>query len=692
MRDVAIHLAQSSTPHRCIDILELAHQVGCTSKHGAYEAVTFHLALAQNWELVLIVVSTYIQHIGKPTVRLLNWRARALMELQQYGLLQDVLEDFDAAGLTPTYRTYYFVLTGCLRNYDLEGAKHCIRRINEAGFALEDKILTLIGSFHRHFGVDLEVRRNALDNLPNLSPKMAVVVLNNIIQSSLDMQDVPTAFKLLSLFDRSSVQDIVTVLTSTFARPADIFPSELQLPVLPCGGLQPDTETFVIFMNHQIRCSNYQRTITLGEIALEKGLPSNANITTALVHAFFLQDRGNIAIGMIARLSKKSMPAEFATLMARTAPVVCPESVPVFSGVPLTTRICNALLRGILRRQGLRNVDAIFAIMRANDLHPNARTLELLVSYLSDSECVRPRTVLKVMKELSTTPFELTVRHMHHFFRYILREEKRTYFGSGWRAYEKRNRIAQRKRNVLRRSLSSGDPFDPLAGLGFGSHSGYSVAADSVVQSLIASKAKSDPAMISMRIRRDALLHGEFESAHSVFRTLTARGIRPNHYHFSALMEGYAMMGDVGLAKDVMKLARDTGVAPNAVMYTILIHGYGRKHDSDAAMRTFQEMVEQDIYPDVASIDAVVGALFASGARKLAREQLVMLWPYIEPFPETLQNASLATLINHFRSLDLSRSKVKKTTKSRASIYHQVRRLMSAYVRYFVPSDHNGSR
>jgi pentatricopeptide repeat protein len=118
-------------------------------------------------------------------------------------------------------------------------------------------------------------------------------------------------------------------------------------------------------------------------------------------------------------------------------------------------------------------------------------------------------------------------------------------------------------------------------------------------------------------------------------------------------------------------------------MYTILIHGYGRKHDPRSAMHAFREMVEQGIYPDVASIDAVVGAFFASRASKMARRHLIMLWPYIEPFPEALQHASLMTLISHFRSLDLSRSKTKRTSKAKASIYYQLRRLLAAYQRYF---------
>jgi pentatricopeptide repeat protein len=683
MRDVAVNLAQSSKPHRSIDILELAHKVGHTLKPGAYEAVAFHLSSSKkNWELVLIAASLGIKHLAKPTARLLNWRARALLELQQYGLLQDILGDFDNAKLSPTDRTYQIVLAGCLQNHDMEGAKRCIRRMQQTGSPQTPRTLSLIGQFHRHFGVDRKVRQDTLDTLPNLSPRLAVVVLNTVIQSALDVKDVATALDLLTLFEQSYVEDIISVLEASHEPMTQILP-KVHLPKIH-GGFKPDTRTFAIVMNYHIRLFNFQRAVDLGEAALTKGYPATEDIVTSFVHAFFLQNRGNPAVEMIRRISSKPLPVEFGMLMARKERKVDQGTIPEISNVPLTTRICNAMLRGLLRRQGLRHVPTIFAIMHANDLRPNARTLEILVSHMSSSEGVRPSTILKVLQDLSASSshFEVSIRHLHHLFRYILREEKRSSFGTGWRSYARRSGRINRK-GRLPRSLGSSNPFDPLGGISFGSHTRYSRAAEPLLQSLAERKVKSDAAMISMRIRRDALLHGEIESAQDVFRTLSARGIHATHHHFSALMEGYSMMGDLDTAKEILELARNAGVVPNIVMYTTLIHGYGRKHDPSSAMQVFTEMVEQGIYPDVASIDAVVGAFFASGASRMARTHLIMLWPYIEPFPETLRHASLVTLIARFRSLDSSRSKTERTKKTKASIYHQLRRLLAAYDRYF---------
>jgi pentatricopeptide repeat protein len=679
LRDVAVNLAQSAAPHRSIDMLELAHEVGHTVKHGAYEAVAHHLASSKHWDLVLVCTSLGIKHVGQPTARLLDRRARALLELQQYGLLQDVLSDFDNAKLSPTDRTYQIVLTGCLQNYDMEGAMRCIRRMQQTQSLQTYQTLTLIGRFHRHFGLDRKVRQHTLDSLPDLSPSLAVVVLNNIIQSALDVKDIPISLDLLTLFEQTYVEDIISVLEATRDPRTRAFP-EVNLPNIP-SGLKPDTRTYAIVMNFLIRHSNFQRAINLGRAALLKGLPATEDITTSLIHAFFLQNCGNIAIKMVAKISCKPMPVEFGLLLARKAPMVEPRIIPDISNARLTTRICNALLRGTLRRQGLRHVPTIFAIMHTNKLQPNARTLEILVSHMSSSEGIRPRTILKVLLDLSASASEVSVRHLHHLIRYILREEKRVYFGSGWKSNAKKCGVPNRKSKRSRMYLGSGDQFDPLGGINFGSHIGYGHIVEPLLQSLVERKVKSDPAVISMRIRRDALIHGETESAHNVFRTLSARGLRATHHHFSALMEGYSMMGDLDTAKEVLELARNAGVPPNVVMYTILIHGYGRKHHPRKALHVFQEMVEEGVYPDVASIDAVVGAFLASGASRVARKHLITLWPYIEPFPETLQHANLMTLRANF--FDLSRLQTKRTNSARASIYYQLRRLLVAYQKYW---------
>jgi len=120
------------------------------------------------------------------------------------------------------------------------------------------------------------------------------------------------------------------------------------------------------------------------------------------------------------------------------------------------------------------------------------------------------------------------------------------------------------------------------------------------------------------------------------------------------------------------------------VMYTSLIAGYARQCDPKSAFRTFKEMLSAGIAPDIASINAVVGAFYAKGQHQEARDILVMLWSYIEPFPEALRGSDLLTLISHFCSLNDSPSNRRILSRvERHAVYAQIRAIIRAYRYYF---------
>lgn len=189
--------------------------------------------------------------------------------------------------------------------------------------------------------------------------------------------------------------------------------------------------------------------------------------------------------------------------------------------------------------------------------------------------------------------------------------------------------------------------------------------------------------MVFLRIRRQSVLHMDVESAHRFLQTLMARGMHPNAYHFGALVEGYALAGKFASALDVMKSASDSGVKPNIVMYTNIIAAYARRRNAESAASTFKAMIAAGIVPDVPSIDAVVSAFHAKGEEKTARDLLKVLWVYIQPFPESLADADLQTLLSHLRSIKSASKKAHFSFSKRIETYLQVRKIIRAYRRYF---------
>jgi len=161
------------------------------------------------------------------------------------------------------------------------------------------------------------------------------------------------------------------------------------------------------------------------------------------------------------------------------------------------------------------------------------------------------------------------------------------------------------------------------------------------------------------------------------------RGMHPNEYHFSALMEGYALSGNLPAAEGVMESAARAGIKPNVVMFTILIVGHARQGNPDLAMRTFQNMVATGVKPDIPAIDAVTSAYFAVGAYAMARRVLSTLWPYVRPFPKEMRAFTLKQLAHKFRSLHRRNdgNEVVMSKQTRLMLHQKLNDLIEAWTK-----------
>ncbi|KAF9478510.1 hypothetical protein BDN70DRAFT_39171 [Pholiota conissans] len=674
--------ARSSTPSHSLEVLKLAHSLGFTLKHQAYESACFHLGASRQWDSMLSIALHGKRHLGHTSVRLLNWRATALMETHQYALLKGILEEFKAARITPNQRTYHLILTGCIRNHDLEGCKRCLRDMKEAGFSPNATTHVLISKSYWQFGVDAEVRQNTLESLPELMPARRIMVINNLLQFYLEHHQHSTVLQLLSMFENTSTQIFMSFLSyepkpETGVQKAGFFSA----PAI--GKIKPNPDTFAIFMNHQIKASNPGAAIRLWKAAATLGLSATPNVIAALIHAYFLQGRGNTAIRMVSNVSIEPKASEFEALMVEP---IYEERLPLLnlSSPALTIRICNVLLKAILKSQGLAHVPDVFAIMHANNLRPNNRTLELLLSHINHREEPRPRTLFQLVRRFSHSN-EPSSSHMHHIMSCVLRDEKRMFIDSAWKKRLRGHRLVHKHRRRVR-LLKQIEDFDPMAGLDFTSHLSYDRMARPIMQSLTTRQVKSDLAMSFLRMRRDAALHLDTDSALDVFRALIARGLRPNEYHYGALLEGYALSGNFSSAKKVMAAATEAGITPGIVMYTTMIAAYAKHRNPTSALQTFREMVSAGLRPDVPSIDAVVSAFHAANEFQTARWLLIDLWSHIQPFPEALQDANMDTLITCFRQLYPYQSRgIQFPKPKRYLIYAHIKRILRAYKQYFTP-------
>ncbi|KAF5377609.1 hypothetical protein D9615_005310 [Tricholomella constricta] len=668
-RKLAEGLAVTCQPPSSLRLLSLAHSLGCNLKHNAYECLAFHFAKKKLWNGVLSAVRLAKQHLGRPTSRLLNWRARALVETEDYSGLQGLLGEFSERCLVPNRRTFHLILSGNIRNRNLIMAKQCLVTMTEAGYPPDASTHAIVATHYRRLGMDPQVESRSLEALPDVKSTTATAVLNSLMQLRLDAHDLPGALHLLTLFHRND--SILAVMTDGkgLSNTGHTLNPNIQIR----QNLFPNAATFSIFINYQASQSNLSGALRIFRNMLAAGIQPTTATITSLIHAFFAVGQGDVAVRMVAKMCDDDTvhPSMFKPILSSQTNDGLPW---VPSGLLPTIQVFNALLRGVLRTHGVRSTDTVLRIVHASNLRPTAATLEILLAHLNTVERSHPAVLLRLLRQLSFSDIQPNLRHMHIIMSSVLRREKYLLHGRGWdtTAVKFSTRRKKSEHHYPENRISAeAHTFDPTAGIALPRTLSHRRHARSIIESLLARKVLSDAPMVSLRIRQDALIKSDVDSAKEIFHTLLDRGMNPNEYHYSALMDGLVKSGDVGGALDVMRSASLAGVKPNLVMFTIIIDGHARQGKPDRAMQVFQDMLSAGIMPDVPSIDAVAGAFFAVGAYNMAKKVLTSLWGYIEPFPEELRNARLETLACAFRSLhDKNRHGFKTPSKRQRLLLH----------------------
>lgn len=658
VRELAEASARSQFPIRSVRILRLAHKLGCHLKPGVYEGVSFHLASAKRWDIILFVVALGKRQTGRASYRLLNWRVRALIETQHYSLLQGILEEFKEHSIQPTRRTFHLVLSGHIRNRNLSQAKQTLHDMAGAGFPADATTHAVVATHYRSFGGDPQVQRRSLEALHGVKNAAAAVIVNSLMQLRLDAHDVGGALALLSLFDQQVVSAIFAeLLTPEGDGGGQRTRDPLSIPTSTREGIHPTAATFSLFINYMATQSNLHGALRIFHGMIAQGIKPTSNTISALVNAFFSAGQGDIAVRVVAALcDKEKVPfSTFHPIMSAPPQDTLPW---VPTGIPPTIQIFNALLRGVLHTYGLEISDVVMRIILANDIAPNYTTLEILASHLSKDKRTKPAILLRFLRGFRSSTFRPTLKLMHAILSRVVRQEKFLHHGIGWNVTAAKFSSRRQANQHRRPEVKPTDPpssFDPAAGIAIPHDLSHRPLANSLLQSLAARDVKSDAPMVALRIQLDGLNGSDMESARESFQALLVRGMQPNEYHFSGLMEGLTRSGDIQGALEIMKSAERAGVRPNVVMFTILIVAHARQGKPDLAIRVFQHMVAAGIKPDVPAIDAVTSAFFAIGAYDMAKRVLISLWPHIEPFPKDLRSCSLKHLARLFRRLHPNR-------------------------------------
>ncbi|KAA1468148.1 hypothetical protein DENSPDRAFT_927136 [Dentipellis sp. KUC8613] len=676
-RRLASAMITTSKPVRALRVLIIAHRLDCVLKKSIYESVAKDMAAARRWHLISPLVALCGRQLGRLSVRLLDWRIRALMEMAEYSALDHVVEQFNREGLIPGRRSYQMLLTAHIRNHDLPKALEVLSRMQQAGFPVDASTQAAIVAAYRALGSDEMVRTHAFDALHTADARTATLILNALAQLAIDTHDSEQLAFVLQLFDQSKlpVGRFLFPNGSSIADGGASVPQDAASPSPP--PISPDVATYTILLNHMAYLGDRRTATTIHQQMLAAGITPDARVVAALVRVHL--SASDPAAALFAIVDACDFP-DSQSLIHDLGITIPPSTLSLQHRIRPTAEVFNTLARGILFTHGLDGMRAILRSMSNCSVAPDSETIRIFLAYLGRRERAHPRQVLKTLKALLSSTGRPSVKHVSIIFHAILRHERPRLRSSWFATPGDHSSPAVREPGVYR-SLDGylGIPRDSRSSACEppGKQS-LEPLVRPILQSLSARAVQPDRAVTASAIKYNAVTKMDMRAARDVFQGMLEKGMYPEEHHYSALLEGYAIEGDFAAAEAVMDAARLAGVHPGAVMYTILICGYGRAGKADRAMRVLQEMVNAGVKPDVPAVDAIVGAYFAMGAHMFARRLLLDLWPSVAPFPEDLRGTPLKTLIETFRSLhggERTRAKMSKKQRMRlsAKLKHVVR-------------------
>ena len=668
-RTKAIKLAEALVhtqfPEHAIQVLLLAHKLGCPLKQNAYECVAHQLAEAKQWHLIPVLVRLGKRQTGRTTVRLLNWRTRAVIEAAHFALLERVLDEFELENLKPNRRTFHLLVYGHLRNHNLRLARECLKRMEAAGFPTDATTHATVVSVYRSLGVAQEIRDHAFRALPDMGDRASTVTLNSLMQLYFDANDVPGVLRVLSLFHQG---DMDTTLVHDFGQssiPPDgsgarhhssaMPEASISIPPTP---IMPDAATFTILINFMARQQDLPGALRMMERMVAVGVKPDSTAVATMLRVYLKTGREGAAMRIVADMCHKhNVPRSLLNSLGLASQDVHPLPFNVHN-IPLDAEVFNVLMRGALNTRGLSGGRVVLRVMRYCNVKPDAWTVSTILSHLDQVLHFRPRDLMQVLRNLLSTTVRPTLNHIHIIMRSVLRRQKLLLQGSGWDVTAAKFSSSRQDLSLYPEGHISGiaGPFDPTAGIQFPRKLSFRALVRPIVRSLSSRRIMNDRITIALRLRHEAMSRSNLNTAKDVFREMLARGMHPNKYHFAALMEGHAQSGDLRGAENVMDSALEVGIQPNVFIFTILIVGHARRGNPDRAMRTFQGMIAAGIRPDVPAVDAIASAYFAVGAYKIAKRVLLVLWPHVQAPPKDMQGASLKHLARALRAQHANRN------------------------------------
>ncbi|VDB99776.1 unnamed protein product [Peniophora sp. CBMAI 1063] len=691
--DMCEKLLDTQKPSLALRALSIARHIGEAQLNDrrVWERIAHAIASRNLWALMPDLLALARSSMGTPTVRLLNWWTRSLLEASDYATLRTVPRIFAQESRRPDRTTYHLMLSGFLRNRDLAAAMHILELIRLEGMSVDAKTQAVIASSYRSLGPDVDVRHQALQALRSGSASTSTTILNALLQLSVDNEDgewIGIILELLGL-DHIDIYRQVNPTGSSFLPDEDDFQDEdITLSAQTIEAVTtfritrtslrvaPDVASYTILMNFAAARKDLDSFISLFAHMQGQGIQPDNILLCSLLRVLFAVDRPIAALRVAADIYGESPTAkEILHSLAEDIPGHESEEFPFIDAKP-SVAVLNTLASGLYRSLGLSGFDRVLQVMHACDLSPDEQTVEVLAARLFADENADPDIILATIRRLISSSSAATLRHCDVLLQAVVRRAKRATGLSAWipKTTRAHHGALSERQNVNMAITATGDALEgPTAGLTLANPAEYAMFKP--IQDALADRGiRADRSMLALRLQYEGVRQN-MSTAKAIFQSMLDHGLYPTAHHYASLMDGYASVHDVENAIKVMEAAEEAGIAPNEVMYTILITAYARMGEPELATRTMTEMIERGIRPDVPAIDAAVSAYAYLGLWHSARRALLGLWPQDLPAPVNPDKKTVVKLMRELHALRKGRqaSSRKFTQPQRAHLIGHLR-------------------
>lgn len=629
-----------------LDHIKEAAKLGLSFDIDVFRSVARNLEANHLYQHIPLLFELSERVMGRTSFRMLEENTRALVRLRNYAALKPILKRYDAAGLKPRTGTYNRILQAHLQNCDVISAQNVLFHMRRSGVAMNSRTYAAALAGARRMGMTKAVRR--ILSMTRTAATTSTITLNAALRYQTQENNLGATMQALKQFRLESAPGTTHLVS-------------------------PDGHTYAIIIHRLSQIGDLPKAVEAFAHATEHGIRPTYSMTAALVKAYV--DNRNLlgAYRLLSEMCQGQAQRDTVSidpLLQRLEEVVANaavagrrrplEGTPRTQKEPEALKLCDwkemelrslhftDLLEVVIRRTGIRGAVPILLLMRTLSQPMTVRIFRILVSRIPPTHTAHLTTVLEPMIREAKDPAVMQAAANFLLEKRQLRDLRRKRL-----AHFSNSVISGRQAKAVR-----SNPITSQAAITVSTKHRHVTAVTNRLEP-VSDRLQSlgvcpDRNAFAIQMRQTAIIEGNTAKARRLLQTMIEAGLKPDIRHYSALIEGYALRGNMPAAKHMMRqyqryLVPAKAVGPrfdgryksrssgsssminlglgNVVLWTLLIVGYGRINRPDQARLAMEEMVREGVAPDVHCVQALAKVHLVHNEHAKAKAALLDFWP-----------------------------------------------------------------